>query len=187
MKNVNADEGVRERLLVAGLKELEEHGFNDFSLRRVAANCNVSCAAPYKHFKSKDELIAALSDYVNDRWTMLKEHILTVYADLPEKELALELCVAYTRFLLATPMHITVMAGTGKGLIAELADGDSFSEVRRAQALYSICAYIYGTVCLIKGNAHTDADAAMDMFRRVMARILDNTFDCVNNVKDNEG
>ncbi|MBQ9131598.1 MAG: helix-turn-helix transcriptional regulator, partial [Clostridia bacterium] len=48
---------VRERLIIAGIRELEAHGLNDFSLRRVAVACEVSCAAPYRHFKDKEELI----------------------------------------------------------------------------------------------------------------------------------
>ena len=42
---------VRSRLLFSGLKELERHGVSDFSLRRVAQDAGVSCAAPYRHFK----------------------------------------------------------------------------------------------------------------------------------------
>ena len=46
-------ESVREQLIAAGTAELEAHGIADFSLRRVAAACNISCAAPYKHFKNR--------------------------------------------------------------------------------------------------------------------------------------
>ena len=44
---------VREQLITAGIEELNAHGMAGFSLRRVAAACNISCAAPYKHFKNK--------------------------------------------------------------------------------------------------------------------------------------
>ena len=54
MKITYSDESIRERLIIAGIKEIELHGFNDFSLRRVAAACEVSCAAPYRHYKNKD-------------------------------------------------------------------------------------------------------------------------------------
>ena len=46
---------VRTRLIVAGINELEERGVKDFSLRRVALAAEVSCAAPYRHFKDKDD------------------------------------------------------------------------------------------------------------------------------------
>ena len=48
-----APANVRSRLLFSGLKELETHGVADFSLRRVAQDAGVSCAAPYRHFKDK--------------------------------------------------------------------------------------------------------------------------------------
>ena len=66
---------LRQRLVFAGLSELEEHGIADFSLRRVAVAAGVSCAAPYRHFKDKDELILAIIDYVLDGWVLLSEQI----------------------------------------------------------------------------------------------------------------
>ena len=53
---------VREQLITAGIAELEAHGIADFSLRRGANYCNISCAAPYKHFKSKEALIESIFD-----------------------------------------------------------------------------------------------------------------------------
>ena len=52
-KNVS----LREALILAGIAEINAFGANDFSVRRVASACNVSSAAPYKHFKDKKELI----------------------------------------------------------------------------------------------------------------------------------
>ena len=52
---------VREQLIKAGISELENHGISDFSLRRVASGCNISCAAPYKHFKDKMYQIIAVA------------------------------------------------------------------------------------------------------------------------------
>ena len=47
----------RERLILAGIKVIEENGVSGFSIRRTAAECGVSCAAPYKHFKDKEDLM----------------------------------------------------------------------------------------------------------------------------------
>ena len=55
---------LRESLIKTGLKLYNEEGAEKFSLRKVAALCNVSHAAPYKHFKSKEDLINAISEYV---------------------------------------------------------------------------------------------------------------------------
>ena len=48
-------EDVKTRLLLAGVKELSEYGARDFSLRRAAEAAGVSCAAPYRYFKGKEE------------------------------------------------------------------------------------------------------------------------------------
>ena len=52
-----ANEANKEKFLKAAVSELEEHGVADFSIRRVAKRCGVSCAAPYKHFESKNDLL----------------------------------------------------------------------------------------------------------------------------------
>ena len=93
---------MREGLLLAGIAELEAHGLGGFSLRRVAAACGVSCAAPYKHFESKDHFIAAILDYIHEKWALLEEHICTVFPD-DARERLLSLCLSNIRFWIGNP------------------------------------------------------------------------------------
>ena len=86
------DSGLRHRLILAGLKELEDHGVKDFSLRRVAINAEVSCAAPYRHFKDKEQLIAGIIDYVKDGWQLLAKQIEQVF-NQNNRQLIIELCL----------------------------------------------------------------------------------------------
>ena len=92
----------RERLIQAGIEELEQRGAGGFSLRRVAQRCGVSCAAPYKHFKDKNALLRAIAVHYNDRWhAMLAE----IMAD-PEGDLNARMkvvCEVYLRFLMNNP------------------------------------------------------------------------------------
>ena len=44
------------QLIKSGLQMVQEDGINKLSLRRLAQMCNVSEAAPYSHFKNKEEL-----------------------------------------------------------------------------------------------------------------------------------
>ena len=46
-------------LIEAGIEMINECGEAGLSLRKVAAKCNVSQAAPYAHFKNKEDLIHA--------------------------------------------------------------------------------------------------------------------------------
>ena len=92
----------RERLIQAGIEELETRGASGFSLRRVAQRCGVSCAAPYKHFKDKHELLRAIAIHYNDRWhAMLAEVIDSSAEDMTARMKTV--CETYLRFLMDNP------------------------------------------------------------------------------------
>ena len=54
-------ENLKAELIKKGLKLLDEEGYENFSLRKVAKACSVSHTAPYRHFDSKDDLIMAIA------------------------------------------------------------------------------------------------------------------------------
>lgn len=58
---------LREALIEAGIRIINENGEDALSLRRVASACNVSHAAPYAHFRDKDELIEAIKESVTEQ------------------------------------------------------------------------------------------------------------------------
>ena len=110
-----ATDDLRHAMIIAGIKEIEAHGLSDFSLRRVASECGVSCAAPYRHFKSKSDLISAIISYINDQWSFLERQIGEVYKnDL--YRLIVELCVANIRFWIANPNFRSIMMMDDRGL-----------------------------------------------------------------------
>ena len=100
MEEAYLEKSVRTRLILAGIAELEEHGLADFSLRRAALAAQVSCAAPYRHFKDKDEYIREIIKYVNSKWELLSHEIERIFAKDPSK-LAVEMCMASLRFRIA--------------------------------------------------------------------------------------
>ena len=51
---------LRNALIETGIQLVSTEGVNAFSLRKVAAACGVSHAAPYSHFQNKE-----LEDYLN--------------------------------------------------------------------------------------------------------------------------
>jgi len=53
---------LRHALVQAGLKMLDEGGVDGLSLRGAAELAGVSHAAPYRHFRDKDELVAAVAE-----------------------------------------------------------------------------------------------------------------------------
>ena len=90
---------LRSDLILAGIDEINTYGANDFSVRRVAIACNVSSAAPYKHFKDKKEFVSAIIDFVNDQWAVEQDRVLSHCADDPKIQMV-EVATAYVKFLM---------------------------------------------------------------------------------------
>ena len=81
MDEIYMADDVRDRLIQSGLRELSEHGLESFSLRRVAIAAGVSCAAPYRHFKDKDELVLGIIGYVREGWELLSENVAEAHGE----------------------------------------------------------------------------------------------------------
>ena len=130
----------RERLIQAGIQEIEENGVDRFSLRRVAQRCGVSCAAPYKHFKDKGALIEAIAEHYNARWAERQRAALAQAGDDITQQLR-EMCKEYLRFLLDNPKFCALVtlkdAATGKWFMRSLFDGTTPSK----KLVQQYCAY----------------------------------------------
>ncbi len=93
---------IRERLILAGIEEIRLHGLQDFSLRKAASACGVSCAAPYKHFKNKNDFILSIIQYIQQQWYTIQNQILVEYPSDTRRRI-LEIGVAYIQFLVENP------------------------------------------------------------------------------------
>lgn len=99
---------LREDLIQAGIEEINEYGASGLSMRRVATACNVSSAAPYKHFKDKKEFITAIIDYVNDHWAIYQDEIISGCSNDPREQIV-EVSLGYIRFLMEKPYYRQVL------------------------------------------------------------------------------
>lgn len=182
-------EDVRYRLILAGLNELLLHGIRDFSLRRVALAAQVSCAAPYRHFKDKDELICAIVEYVASKWLLLSGEIKRAFgSDL--KRLAVELSVAAVRFWVANGNFRTVLMTDGavsERVLSYMADFDkdilaaiselfmkeniSASELERIKI--AVRSIIYGTVMLVGTGRLENTPETISSVKRSIEKILE--------------
>lgn len=102
------DTDLRSELILAGIDEINTYGANDFSVRRVAAACHVSTAAPYKHFKDKKEFIGAIIDFVNEQWAVVQDQVIAGCGDDPRTQMV-EVAVAYTKFLMEKPYYRQIL------------------------------------------------------------------------------
>ena len=54
---------LRSELIRCACTLCEEHGHDKISLRGIAKEANVSQTAPYRHFETKESLLAAVAAY----------------------------------------------------------------------------------------------------------------------------
>ena len=104
----------RETLILAGIEQLLKQGLSGFSMRKVAAACGLSCAAPYKHFAGKEEFIYEILQYIRGHWVQRQQAILDACQGDTRSQL-IEISLGYVRFMLDNPhfRSILMMSQTG--------------------------------------------------------------------------
>ncbi len=102
----------RERLIQAGIQELEQNGPASFSLRRVAQSCGVSCAAPYKHFKDKQALLLAIACEYDAQWSERQKRAVLESNSADPDVMLKAVCREYFHFLLDNPNYCMLATQT---------------------------------------------------------------------------
>ena len=183
MAKENSAETLRDRLLIAGTDEIGRYGIADFSLRRVAAACNTSCAAPYRHFKNKEDFILEIIRYINRQWELLRDQILSLFAGDIRRQLA-EVCLAYIRFWVANPNYRSVLtASEGKtagesgkadidGLIREYCRSVRADETETTRMLCAVKAFLYGITAMLENGELHNTPETFELIRGVIEREL---------------
>ena len=177
---------VKTRLILAGIMELEQHGLRDFSLRRVAAGADVSCAAPYRHFRDKEELILAIIAYTRESWELLAENITAAFPSLGDR--VVNLSVAALRFWLANGNLRSVLMsgqdelGEEKRREVNRFDAPIIAAVRNLAAergvtdseelAFTVLALVYGTVTLVSCGSVGNSDGETLLRTRLLEMIF---------------
>ncbi len=152
---------VREQLIIAGIEEINKYGLQSFSIRRIANECGVSCAAPYKHFKDRQSFIAAVIDYVNKQWAERQQKILEALPNDTRKQLV-EISLDYIKFLVENPHFRSIImlkdeefdneyknlrsqiSGLSQELIKSYCKEANMSEDSERRKTYIVRSLIYG-------------------------------------------
>ncbi|MCR5327300.1 MAG: TetR/AcrR family transcriptional regulator [Saccharofermentans sp.] len=101
---------LRQALIDAGIKIINESGEENLSLRKVAQRCQVSHAAPYAHFRDKEELIEAIKTSVTDQFT---EELTTAAKGAKNAESAIvEMGKHYVSFFIHKPDYFKFLFGS---------------------------------------------------------------------------
>ena len=98
---------LREAILIASLEAIEKNGVDSLSIREVAKTAGVTHQAPYRHFKDKDTLLAALAQ---DGFEKLYQEMSKSVKDfnLPIDKIT-ALGVSYLTWAVAHPSHFRLM------------------------------------------------------------------------------
>jgi len=102
----------RAAILDAATHLIVTKGFENVSLREIAKTADYSPAGLYKYFRSKLEIIRAVSARENQK---LLEFLATVPSDLSPKERLVELCLHYIRFSLENHAFLTLINNLPSG------------------------------------------------------------------------
>ena len=99
---------LRNALIQSGLEILAQQGIQALSLRKVAKAAGVSEAAPYRHFKDKEALLAAIAE---QGFIRLSERLESVEEQYSEDATALfyQSCLTYIAFARANPHSMRIM------------------------------------------------------------------------------
>lgn len=113
--NAYHHKNLRQELIDAGVRLVDSEGADALSLRRLAAECGVSHAAPYKHFQNKEEILRAVTEAVFGAFgEELRKTLAACAGEAPQRQL-IELGNCYVRFTLERPEFARLMFFYGSG------------------------------------------------------------------------
>lgn len=178
-----ANEANKEKFIKAAVCELEEHGVSDFSIRRVAKRCGVSCAAPYKHFESRNDLMLEVIRYINKKWLSIWQSTVDAHKGESVRERIVAVCMAYITFLCTYPEYQTILnmndrafphemleekvkvSSATEMLINDYCVSVNMPEETRQRKQFVIRSILFGASIMINSGALPFNSSTMDMIR----------------------
>ena len=103
---------LRNALIEESIKMINISGEDSLSMRKLAERCGVSMAAPYAHFKNKEEMINAIKEYVENSFTTYLEAAISSCENDVEKKI-ITLGNAYITFFIENPEYFTFLFSRG--------------------------------------------------------------------------
>ncbi|AGK95311.1 TetR/AcrR family transcriptional regulator [Clostridium pasteurianum] len=101
-------DNLKNDLIEKGLELLNEEGYKNFSLRKVAKSCGVSHTAPYRHFKNKDELIVAITLEALQKFNDSLKVAVKKYPDDIKSQIK-EMGFLYVKFFVENPEYLQLL------------------------------------------------------------------------------
>ena len=163
---------LRNALIETGIQLVSTEGANAFSLRKVAAACGVSHAAPYSHFQNKEELLEAMQLFITDRFSKQLEK--SIQKNNTVAEILKDMGVAYVSFFVENPAYFQFLYAQSnikidlslsipdeqkykpyviyKNIVSKLLQQAHYSEEKQNDIIITIWAFIHGVASLAAMN-----------------------------------
>jgi len=100
---------LRNELLEAGIDLINNESESNFSLRKTAALCGVSHAAPYSHFQNKEDMLKEMQAYVTARFMKALEDTVRTSSYADDSELLIQIGKSYVLFFLHHPRYFSFL------------------------------------------------------------------------------
>lgn len=184
MSNEMSGSSVRERLILAGIREIENSGVQNFSMRRVASECGVSCTAPYKHFADKNAFLTAIIEYVYERWDEQRDRIAAQCTESTREKLT-KISMGFIRFLNENPHFRSIIMlrdlNSEQPMMLRLTDGSRElvgqfcrevgmpSDVQRRK-LFLVRSIIYGAALMMDSGELSNDESDFRMVESLISR-----------------
>ncbi|HBE77196.1 MAG TPA: TetR family transcriptional regulator [Firmicutes bacterium] len=172
---------LKNSLIENGIELINQEGAKQFSLRKVAALCGVSQAAPYSHFRNKEDLLKAMRDYVIEQFMNILMKTIQSCPNQNDPVILVQMGKSYVMFFIQHPQYFTFLfsqSGVAINLsmkndvtnnfppfelfktIAWPVLGESgFPEAKRKDAIISMWATVHGLAAIATmKNVYYDED-----------------------------
>jgi len=145
---------LREACLAEGMAIIASDGLEKLSLREVARRLGVSHQAPYKHFASRDHILAEMVSRAFDAFAaFLDAH---PKSEDPDQDMA-NMAEDYLRYAREHPLEYRLMFGT------PLPDGEAFPEMMaKAKHAFSLLVSGLKRRAELKGRERSDEAVLLD-------------------------
>lgn len=190
MENPAISAHMRDKLILAGISELNQYGLQAFSVRRIARQCDVSCAAPYKHFSNKQGFITAIIEYINRKWA---ERLLSLkeICKSGSRNQLVAISLEYIRFLVENSNFRSILmmkrsdidpesniprsrvSEQTTDIISEYCREVNMSPEDRLRKTFAVRSFIYGAAFLFDNGELEYTPENMDMVKTCIEREFD--------------
>lgn len=163
---------LRNALIEKGIEIVHSEGLHSFSLRKVAAACGVSHAAPYSHFQSKEELLDAMQQHITDQFSQMLDEVILNCENT--SELLKNMGVAYILFFINNPHYFSFIYSQSnakidltfpgldtenfrpfviyKTVVSKLLNGVNYPVEKQKDVIIALWAFIHGLTSLATMN-----------------------------------